>query len=581
MKMTYIDLLQYILNVQNVEKRDLARFIDASPKKLDKILSGEKPMRRKNIKFLSAFTGIPVDNIKSGEFVLAPPVDSAEGGEASVTEPDPVAEEFNRSRLLSFLKVRHKLDMHSVNGDVVLGIVVGVLSLLLCLGCFVVFCLSKPGVSIGMFSLSFFLPVILFLVALPSINKTRKKAKYNDIKNYKVYAIFIILGTMIFNGATLYYHRNDLPAFLVITAACVMMLIDTVLRKPYSKTVFNDFFFMILTTAVMLAGFCMFLFIDTTQLLEENEEMIFYEIASVSTIVSVMVSHIAIECNTGFIRTTYPAYRHFMKGEKKIGLRKKSVVKSVIAVVLAFGIFCGATFTFSIYVRKQTLDEIRALLPENTYKDYDKSDIVFSDKEETIVVDYGNYTIELPAEFKEKELEKDSTLTTKTYYNKSKEAGVFLREYINIIPEEGFGLSGDRDEKEKEAALKIQEGIKEKYGFYPKSLVEWKKIGQKVQENKEFNYFSREDMAVEIFLVGFLSVGELSGKTVTICEDNEKQISIQESKVGEGDKERTIYIIQGNIVGDYDNGIDIMGFVEDDYSDPDVMYKIINSIEFK
>ena len=579
--MTYIDLLQYILNVQNVEKRDLARFIDASPKKLDKILNGEKPMSRKNIKFLSAFTGIPVDNIKRGEFVLAPPVDSAEGGEASVTEPDPVTEEFNRSRLLSFLKVRHKLDMHSVNGDVVLGIVVGVLSLLLCLGCFVVFCLSKPGVSIGMFSLSFFLPVILFLVALPSINKTRKKAKYNDIKNYKVYAIFIILGTMIFNGATLYYHRNDLPAFLVITAACVMMLIDTVLRKPYSKTVFNDFFFMILTTAVMLAGFCMFLFIDTTQLLEENEEMIFYEIASVSTIVSVMASHIAIECNTGFIRTTYPAYRHFMKGEKKIGLRKKSVVKSVIAVVLAFSVFSGASFGLSIAVRKKIIDDLRPSMSDNKYKDYDKSDVVFSADEKTKTVEYGDFTIKIPAEFKEKKNKEIPASTMKNYRGKNEEAGIFLREYIRIMDENTFGFYEGMDEEDKEGVQKIRDGIIKKYGFIPKSEVESEKLRMLVLENKEINYFSKDDVAVEIYLGLFYSVASIPDTTITIYEDNEKQFYIKEKRMDEVENPRVFYTICGNKAGDYDKGFDIMGYVEYDYSDPDIIYKMINSIKFK
>jgi hypothetical protein len=386
---------------------------------------------------------------------------------------------------------------------------------------------------------------------------------------------------MIFNGATLYYHRNDLPAFLVITAACVMMLVDTVLRKPYSKTVFNDFFFMILTTAVMLAGFCMFLFIDTTQLLEENEEMIFYEIASVSTIVSVMASHIAIECNTGFIRTTYPAYRHFMKGEKKIGLRKKSVVKSVIAVVLAFGIFCGATFAFSIYVRKQTLDELRASMTGTTYKDYDKSDVVFSDEEKTTVVEYGDFTIKLPAEFKEKE--KDYETVSKAYYGQKEKAGVFLNEYVNVTEafEEGSSAAVGGNKEKQDSLEKIQKAVEEKYGFYPKTMFEWKKLERLVYENDEINYFSREDMMVEMYLSSFSVIASLSESTNIICEDNEKQIYITSYRPPNSKSPRTLYVIDGNKTGDVNKGVNIMVFVTDEYSDPDVMYKIINSIEFK
>ncbi len=579
--MTYIDLLQYILSVQNVEKKELARFIGTNPKKLDKILSGEKQLSKKNLKFLSAFTGIPAESIKNGMFSLAAPVEKNENEEGQTTEIDPYIEEYNRSKLFSFLKVRHKVDVVGFKIINVVCLILAVFALIVSTVCFVAFCYGKPGVRIGMFSVSFILPVLLSLVSLFPINKIRSKANYSEIKTYKIYSIFIILAIMIFNGTTLYYDINSLPAFLVLTAGSVMTFIDVVLRKPYSKKVFSEYFFTILTMAVMIVGYYLFANVDTTQLIEENERMQFYGVAAFWTSYALMIIHIALECGTGLIRTTYPAYRHFIKSEQKSILKKNSVLKSAIAVIIAFGIFCGATFAFSIYVRKQTLDELRALLPENTYKDYDKSDIVFSDKEETIVVDYGNYTIELPAAFKEKEPEKDSTLTTKTYNEKNKEAGVFLREYMNIIPKEGFGLSEDRDEKEKEAALKIQEGIKEKYGFYPKSLVEWKELEQKVRENKEFNYFSRDDMAVEMFLASFLSVAEPSGTTVMLGEDNEKEFSIQESKVGEGDKERTIYIIQGNMVGDYNNGIDIMGFVEDDYSDPNVMYKIINSIKFK
>jgi hypothetical protein len=99
-----------------------------------------------------------------------------------------------------------------------------------------------------------------------------------------------------------------------------------------------------------------------------------------------------------------------------------------------------------VYVRKQTIEELRATLRENTYKDYDKSHIVFSDKEETILVDCGNYTIELPAEFKEK---KQDLNTVTKYYGKNEKAGVFIREYINVIPEGGFGITENMDEKEK------------------------------------------------------------------------------------------------------------------------------------
>jgi hypothetical protein len=331
----------------------------------------------------------------------------------------------------------------------------------------------------------------------------------------------------------------------------------------------------------MLFGYNMFLSVDTTQVIEETEAMQLYEIAAWFTSFALMMTYIAVECYTGYIRTTFSAYKHFMQIEGESVSEKKSVLKSVIAIILAFSIFSGAAFGFAVYVRKQTIEELRTTLRENTYKDYDKSHIVFSDKEETILVDCGNYTIELPAEFKEKKQEKESLNTVTTYYGKNEKAGVFIREYINVIPEGGFGITENMDEKEKAWVLEMQSNIEEKYGFYPKSMVEMKKMEKLVSENTEVNYFSRKDVTVEIYLGLICVVARPSEMVTAICEDDEKQISIQSYRVENGEKSRTLYDIEGNKFRDYDNGINIMGFAEDDYSDSDVIYKIINSIRFK
>lgn len=579
--MTYIDLLQYILNVQNVEKKDLARFIGTNPKKLDKILSGEKTLSKKNLKYLAAFTGIPAESINNGMFSLAAPVEKNENEEGQTTEIDPYIEEYNRNRLLSFLKVRHKSDVVGFKIINAVCIILAVFALIVSTVCFVAFCYAKPGVRIGMFSVSFILPVLLSLVSLFPINKIRSKANYSEIKTYKIYSIFIILAIMIFNGTTLYYDINSLPAFLVLTAGAVMMFVDVVLRKPYSKSVFSEYFFTILTMAVMIVGYYLFANVDTTQLIEENEIMQFYGVAVFWTSYALMIIHIALECSTGLIRTTYPAYRHFIKSEQKPVLKKNSVLKSAIAVILAFGIFCGATFAFSIYVRKQTLDELRASMTGTTYKDYDKSDVVFSDEEKTTVVEYGDFTIKLPAEFKEKE--KDYETVSKAYYGQKEKAGVFLNEYVNVTEafEEGSSAALGGNKEKQDSLEKIQKAVEEKYGFYPKTMFEWKKLEWLVYENDEINYFSREDMMVEMYLSSFSVIASLSESTNIICEDNEKQIYITSYRPPNSKSPRTLYVIDGNKTGDVNKGVNIMVFVTDEYSDPDVMYKIINSIEFK
>ena len=89
--MTHIDLLNYLTDVQKIEKSDLAELIGVPQKKIDGVLCGQIPLKKKWLKNLSAFTGIPTECITSGNFTLQYPVEAQQPqaeGEQPPVAPD-------------------------------------------------------------------------------------------------------------------------------------------------------------------------------------------------------------------------------------------------------------------------------------------------------------------------------------------------------------------------------------------------------------------------------------------------------------------------------------------------------------
>ena len=69
--MTYIELLKHIMAKSNLARVELAFILKIPYKDFLKVLNGEKELTKKQLKLLSVFSGIPVESIISGNFVLS------------------------------------------------------------------------------------------------------------------------------------------------------------------------------------------------------------------------------------------------------------------------------------------------------------------------------------------------------------------------------------------------------------------------------------------------------------------------------------------------------------------------------
>ena len=118
--MHYIDLLNYMVYVQGFEKAELAELIAIPIKKVNDVLSGITPLKKKNLKNLSLFTGLPLDTIVSGTFTLNAPQPSASDGDGvpKIVKDAYVPEYIrnaNTSRLNAYCKQRYKNELQDVS----------------------------------------------------------------------------------------------------------------------------------------------------------------------------------------------------------------------------------------------------------------------------------------------------------------------------------------------------------------------------------------------------------------------------------------------------------------------------------
>ena len=133
--MHYIDLLNYLIDVQKIEKDELCELLAIPKKKLDSVLTGATPLKKKCLKNLSLYTSIPLDAIRSGNFVLnIPQAEVVEGEEAPKIIKDAYVPEYireaNTKRLKAYCKKRYKNRRDDVLGLNIINIILFVINII-------------------------------------------------------------------------------------------------------------------------------------------------------------------------------------------------------------------------------------------------------------------------------------------------------------------------------------------------------------------------------------------------------------------------------------------------------------------
>ena len=587
--MTHIDLLNYLTDVQKIEKSDLAELIGVPQKKIDGVLCGQIPLKKKWLKNLSAFTGIPTECITSGNFTLQYPVEAQQPqaeGEQPPVAPEQTPEisenlkQYNYERLTEFCKKRYKNRYDDILLAKILGIVDAIVGLLLIVCCSVIVFLQAPMTNIFAFAVMGVLPVLL-TACTTGLFKIAKSGNISEEKIFKILSSFIFVGEIVFFIAAACF--SFVPWWAIgIGIAAILHPIYTVFVVGLKKQTSKAFIVFGAVISMLLSGafpFCIF----AGNVLEETEtfyELLPYMLIFFSSWVCLSMAQYCVYLYCVYFKKVNNASKYFQPCIKKTLFKKHHIRNKIIAIVLATVIFIFGTYTLSCAIIYWNVDSI-INSEENKipiYSDYNEFDITFTENDKVSTVDNGYYTLKIPSDMKKNE----EITSSEAYNSENKNCFVMIHNYGDIYGEalENLFYNEESNEKVQKAMSKLKQEIIDVYGFYPQSYCELKKLVRNINENG-VNFWNRKQGAAVIPIIIFDAAPSF-GDEVIFYEDSEIELvlCVHETESDDG-KKSFICQINGNKKGEYEKNIDMAIMIKNDYASEELAYKIINSIEMK
>ena len=569
--MHYIDLLNYMVYVQGFEKAELAELIAIPIKKVDDVLSGITPLKKKNLKNLSLFTGLPLDTIVSGTFTLNAPQPSASDGDgAPKIAKDAYVPEYirnaNTSRLNAYCKQRYKNELQDVT-------LLKVLHILFAIGSVFAICsllLTSGDLSLSNCQITFIvglLPVILSIISNKATYKLAKAGTPPEGKYFKYYSIVHVIQVAIVAVSIIAFNWAT-PALVVFGVLSVLPTLYLIFfdNKPLfskAKTSFYAFF-------VSLSLALYFIFTIFGEKLYSTENLV-YVTGNLS------IGFVAIMTTAGCLLANYTYFlkrnnlsKHFAPVSRKRALKSNHIAKSVLSIILSVVVIIGAINILPVIVFNLITNNV---IEENTqaevnYYDYDKENIAFTNTDKYTTLEYDNYSIKIPEGLTKSEETESYSSENNTFYIS------LTNEFIDY--EELYC----GNEYDLEFPVDMKTVITEEFGYFPKSEYEYNKL---LKEIKEYDsVILNKDLAVVI--TTFKMTDAIAGYNADIYfyENAELELVVKKhSYQREDGRTAYFYDVYGNAAGDYNKFFEFKIITLNDDSENDIVYKIINSVEFK
>ena len=431
--MTHIDLLNYIIDVQKIEKNELAELIGVPQKKIDDVLGGVKPLKKKWLKNLSVFTSIPEQVILAGNFNLQYSVETqesqVEGVQPPVTpeqtpEMAEALKDYNYSRLMSFCETRYKKRYRDIKQGLVIQIVAAIVGLLFSIACGVIVVLQKPMMEIFMFPLICFIPSFMALLPVGNLYKIAKTGCKHEEKSFKIYTALSILPILIHMIAGVCYKVYPEWAIVFAAASLLPPVYFVFIKDLEKKTTQIQSTLSIFFSFITSSGFCYSVVVG--DFIERDAEEIVIETSLIAVVVAWGVVAIAL-C---FINYFYYYYykvivtsKYFQPLPEKPLLKKHHMRNKIIALAFATAILVGGTYILSctsIYLNlNSVLNYEETVVPE--YSEYNKQDIIFTEADEVTVIDTEFYSLKIPADMK-----KNEEIKTQDSYKSDSSGGIVM-----------------------------------------------------------------------------------------------------------------------------------------------------------
>ncbi len=195
---------------------------------------------------------------------------------------------------------------------------------------------------------------------------------------------------------------------------------------------------------------------------------------------------------------------------------------------------------------------------------YDKQNIIFDDDDKTTIVETDKFTIKLPDSLKKSD-------DSESYKNENNSLNFLIKdEFIDF--EEIFDDTASNE--------KMKQTIIDEYGFFPKSQYEYYHFMERISDYKP-NLLKR-DLNNAISTIKLADSILAKDTDIYLYNDSIIEFCIEKTMIERPDGITAyFYNISGNVVDNYDKFFEISIFTTSEYSDQNIVYKIINSIEFK
>ena len=588
--MTQSELLNYILEKEKLKKEDLAKLFGIRKKNLERTLNGELLLTKRQIKNISQFTKIPEELIKSGEVTLP---DLQNTGVVFINEE--LVKIQNTIKIQDFIRNRFKLQF------------IGLFLLKL----FVYFILIFLSIFVGCAFYSAFIenidrsttfsafftlvPYLLGFASIVPIFKVIKKVNFNEVKRVKLYYYFIIVANLISLMSIIVLNANHWGFFI---SGLIGALIPLVFLIFENNKKFNKKQIKILSTVLIFAACFVIGVIPGYP--ETDREMYFGIIPAVLNLVLV-ATHI---CYWAIKDLSEFSNKFQMLNDKKC-LKKKKVLRSLFSVLLVTIIVAGGVHIAKLIIIKASMDYALADMGSNfefeKHSEYNKRNIEFTEEDETITVEMGEFTYKIPAEFtdktnKEIQSESNEILTYKneaetimviSTYQPIDEPYPSMFDYnASFFDSSETEEEGMFDESKAIGVSKYGEMVKnvlvEKYGFYPKNDYESRKLSGMIDLD-DINYWDKQEVNSFVCLAILYAVATpiYDESYFYETEEIEGYVDILINTNEETDEISYSYIFSFNKCDSEWLDCRLMVRVPEEVASTDLAYKIINSVEMK
>lgn len=577
--MHYIDLLNYLIDVQKIEKDELCELLAIPKKKLDSVLAGTTPLKKKCLKNLSLYTSISLDAIRSGNFVLnIPQAEVVEGEEAPKIIKDAYVPEYireaNTKRLKAYCKKRYKNRRDDVLSLTMFNIIISVLGIITSFLIIYIFNIVHFGSCIKTLTIAL-IPAILSIIIAINCYKLAWNGTLKEEKTFIFYTILHIIQIFTYSIA-LVASKWAPPFILLFTFLSIAPVIYTFFFENKDKSNYIKSLSFVIISLICF-GIISVLTVSSEHFANLKDERSF-AIGFIHTYIGFFV----ISLTTGILLAAYTFYRkrnyiakHFEPVSQKRVFKGNKIIKDIVVILLLISLTCGVLYVLPVIGFNNTIKQMinADVQVDDRYPVYDKASVVFTDNDKCTVIEAENYTIKVPESLVKKS--ESEYLKNEIYSNSENTMSVIvINQFYDF--EEMFAEINTLDE----LPFDLKQVITDRYGFFPKTLYENDKLLKMVYSDN-ISVLDRDlTLATSYFLLtdSILS----SDDKIYLYDNGVIELRINKHCFNRDDgKTSYFYDISGNVKGNYEKYFDFQVLTLCNSAEDDIAYKIINSIEFK